>query len=185
MLTDFVPVFVLPLEFHCAVLNDSRLVSNLYQIKLGIDLVEDPNNNIGLSFQRIKYLTENYLQESIFLNEETSLTKNLDSLDNNLVYFPCDPYDVYVGSVLMSKFQSITKSYFDIQYLTISSILGEQIQYNILDPFDSGLPLEGDHWWNQDNVYTGSKTKVTWDELNLTEGPKFRPTLIKGGLSEH
>ena len=85
----------------------------------------------------------------------------------------------------MIKFQSITSNYFDIQHMNIESMLGDHIQYNILNPYDTELEFEGDHWWNQDNVYTGSKTALTWDELNLTESPKFTPIVVKGGLSDH
>lgn len=186
MLTDEVlSVFVLPLDFSCTILNDNRLMPNVYYIKLGVDPLDGPNDNLGIGFQRIKFLTEYYLQGAIFLEKESSLTKELDSLDNNIVHLPCDTYDIYVGSVLMSKFQAITANYFDIQYMSIASLVGDHVQFNIVSPYDANLNLEGDHWWNQDNVYTGSKETITWDELNLTEIPKFKPTVVKGGLSEN
>lgn len=185
MLTDILSVFVLPLDFSCTILNDNQLISNVYYIKLGVDSIEGSTDNIGIGFQRIKYLTEIHLQSAIFLEKESSFFKEFDKLDNNVVCLPSEAYDIYVGSVLMSKFQAITAKYFDIQYLTIASMIGDNLQYNIIDPLDSNLELEGDHWWNQDNVYTGSKKVITWDELNLTEVPKFRPTVVKGGLSEN
>lgn len=186
MLTDDVlSFFVLPLDFSCTILNDNRLMTNVYYIKLGVNPLEGINDNIGIGFQRIKYLTEFFLQGSIFLEKSSNIAKELDNLDNNLVCLPCDTYDVYVGSVLLAKFQSITANYFDIQYMSIASLVGDHVQFNIISPYDSNLELEGDYWWNQDNVYTGSKETITWDELNLTEIPKFKPTVIKGGLSEN
>ncbi len=185
MLTDIASHFVLPVSFDCIIVSDDRLVSNIYNLRLGIDLSEDPTINISLGINRIRYLVETKLQGSIITENNWKNIQTLDSLDNNVVKLPCELYDVFVGSVLMAKIQTITEKYFDILYLTVSSLLGDQIQYNILSPYDCQLELEGDHWWNQDNVYTGSKQSTTWDELNLTEGPKFRPTLIKGGLSEN
>ncbi len=185
MLTDLISAFVLPLDFGCTILNDNRLLSNVYHVKLGVDLVEEEGNSAGIGFQRIKYLTDYYLQNSIFLDQNTDLFKDLDKLDNNLVCFPCETYDAYIGSILMSKFQSITEKYFEVQYLSIASLIGDYVQYNLLSPYDLDLELDGDHWWNQDNVYTGSKKLITWEELNLTETPKFKPVVVKGGLSEH
>jgi hypothetical protein len=184
MLTDLT-VFVLPLDVSCSVLTDNRLLPNVYSIKIGIDPIEGAVENIGIGFQRIKLLSEYYLQGAIFAEKDHEITKEFDKLDSNVVHLPSEPYDVYVGAALLAKFQTITANYFDIQYLSISSMLGDNIQYNIIDPAESDLELQGDHWWNQDNVYTGSKDIVSWDELNLTEVPKFRPTVIKGGLSEN
>ena len=185
MSTEDLCVFVLPLDFSCTIINDNSLISNVYYIKLGIDPLEGSGDNIGIGFQRVKHLTEEYLQGSILLEKDFTFIKELDTLENNLVCLPCDTYDIYVGSILLAKFQAITANYFDIQYLSIASLVGDHVQFNIISPYESNLDLEGDHWWNQDNVYTGSKPAVTWDELNLTEVPKFRPTVVKGGLSEH
>lgn len=185
MSIEIISVASFPIEFSCLVLNDSRLYPNVYSIRLGIDPIENNTDNIGIGFQRIRYFNENLLENSILLPDKTDLIKNLDKLDNNFVCLPCDIYDIYFGSVLMAKFQSITKNYFEIEYLSISSALGESIEYSIIDPYDMNLDIGIDHWWNQDNVWTGSKKPITWDELNLIEIPKFKPTVIKGGLSEN
>lgn len=184
MLTDVLSVFVLPLNFRCTIVNQNRILPNSYNIKLGIDPIQS-GDNLGLGFQRLNYIVENYLESSIFVHFDNIFSKHIDKLDNNIVYYPCETYDIFVGSVLYSKFSSITNKYFDIQYITIASSLGDHVQYNIIDPNDTNLDLEGDFWWNQDNVYTGSKNKVSWDELNLTEMPRFKPTIIKGGKSEN
>lgn len=185
MLTNLLSVFVLPIEFTCTILNDNSLLSNNYYIKLGINPTETSDENLGIGFQRIQHIADELLFNGIILNKESSAIGEFSKLENNLICLPCDPYDIYVGSILFSKFQAITEEYFDIQYLSIASTIGNLVQYNIIDPDDSNLELEGDHWWNQNNVYTGSKGPITWEELNLTEVPKFKPTVIKGGLSEN
>lgn len=185
MLINDPSVFVLPLDFGCTVLNDNQLLANVYRINLGANPIEEQIENLGLGFQKIKYLTEFLLNDSIILEKSSPLLETLDTLDNNLVCLPCEPYDVYVGSILMKKFQAITENYFDIQYLSISSMLGGNVQFNLLSPYDSDLDIDGDHWWNSDSINTGSKSSITWNDLSLTEVPKFRPTVIKGGLSEN
>lgn len=184
MLNDYFSTVVLPIEFSCTILIDDMLVSNVYYIKLGIDPSTDALEHMGIGIQRIKYIVENYFQNSVIVNQEHELAKPLDFLDNNLISLPCEPYDFFVGAILFSKFEAITEKYIDIQYLTVASMIGDRVQYNLESPYDSGLELEGEHWWNSDNVNTGSQELVTWDALNLTESPVFRPTVVKGGLSE-
>lgn len=184
MLNNLLSVFILPLYFDCCILNSNRIIPNIYTIKLGINPVETASENISIGFERIKYFTNYCLNKSIFVDNIVDIIKTLDSLDNNIVKLPCETFDIFVGAVLMTKFQSITTEYFEIEYLTIESSMGENIQYNIIDPDDTGLDLHGNHWWNQNNVYTGSKISITWEELQLTESPKFKPFLVKGGLNE-
>lgn len=185
MSIDTISSFVLPLDFGCIILNNKRLLSNVYSIKLGIDPLPDCSDNAGIGLQRIKYINDNCLHGSIIVEKESTSFQELNNLTNNLVVLPCETYDVYIGSILMAKFQAITYEYFEIHYLSIASMIGDHVQFNLLSPHESTVEIEGNHWWNQNNVHTGSKEIITWEELNLAESPKFKPTVIKGGLSEH
>ena len=68
--------------------------------------------------------------------------------------------------------------------MTIDSTVGDSVQYGITDPTDCGFDITGEFWWNLDTASTGNKNIVTWDELNLSQAPKFQPTLVQGGLSD-
>lgn len=185
MLTeDFLTTVVIPASFTCNIVAENILVSNVYELKIGIDPLEDGADNLGIGFQKIKFLIDAQLQNSVFVNQAHSLVSSLDTLENNLVLFPSETYDYYVGSVLMAKLQAITEKYFEIRYLSIASLIGDSIQYNIIDPYDSELDLDGEHWWNSDDICTGSKTDITWGDLKLTENAVFTPKVIRGGLSE-
>jgi hypothetical protein len=176
-------MFVVPAEFSCTIINENLILSNVYYIKLGIDPIESSGEKIGLGFQRIKHLVNNCLQNSIFINHKNTLTTQFENIENNVVHLPCEPYDLYIGAILMAKFIAVTEEYFDIQYLTVASAIGDHVQYSIHSPFDCELEIEGDHWWNSDTVSTGHKDVITWDELNLTPAPQFQPTVVQGGLS--
>ena len=177
------PNFVVPLEFACTIINENLILSNVYGIKLAIDPISFSGQEISLGFQRIRHLADNYLQNSVFVNRENKLAKELSDVENNVVYLPCEPYDLYVGSILLSKFLTVTEKYFEIQYITVASMIGDHVQYTIHSPYDCDLDLDGDHWWNSDTVSTGHKNIITWDEHNLTPSPPFQPTLVQGGLS--
>jgi hypothetical protein len=184
MSIDILNNIVVPVEFSCSIINDRLILGNSYSITLLISPEYQAKSDIGIGFQRIKHFTANYLQDSIFVNKTHKLAKELEEFENNVVFLPCDPYDFYIGCILLAKFTVITKKYFDIDYLTIDSTVGDRVQYGISDPTDCGFDIDGDFWWNSDSVSTGHRTIVTWDELNLTQVPTFQPTIVQGGLSD-
>jgi len=184
MSTEILNSIVIPLEFSCTIVNDKLLLGNVYSLTLLVSQSDDSHANMGIGFQRIKHFTFNCLQDSIFINKNHKLSKELEDFENNLVLLPCDPYDFFIGCILLSKFTAITEKYFEIHHLTIDSTIGDSVQYGISDPADCGFDITGDFWWNQDTASTGHRNVMTWEELNLSQAPRFQPTLIQGGLSD-
>ena len=182
MLTDNTHQFIWPTGFACTLITEKLVVPNSYSISIGIE----PNRqaNVGLGFRKVRYFIDHYLQNSIFVFKENPLVTSLADVETNLVLFPTDPYDYFVGSVLCSKFIAITQKYFDISLMTIDSAVVDHIQYCIEDPEECGLELKGDHWWNIDSTSTGSQDEDSWEGLDITEIPRFEPRIVKGGLSE-
>lgn len=184
MLNDQESAFVLPVDFCCTIVTNQTLLSNIYSVKLAISPHEDSGDNIGLGFQKIKAIVENSLNNGILISSDNELLPVLSSLENPLVVLPSEPYDFYVGTVLLAKFIRVTEKYFDIDCLGISSVLGHQIQYNVFDTEDCGLDLNGDAWWNTDDMSVDSAKPISWDDVQLTEAQPFTPLVVKGGLSE-
>lgn len=176
--------FVWPSNFSCTIITENVIVPNYYSIKISIEPNAQIQNNIAIGFRKIKYFIENNLQNSVFINKNHPSVEMLKQFDTGAVYFPTEPYDFFVGSILYTKFVSITKKYFDINHITLDSLIGDNIQYSIHNSEDCGLDLTGEHWWNMDNINTGSDEQILWEELNIYDGPKFQPKIIKGGLSE-
>jgi hypothetical protein len=177
--------FVWPYEFNCTIVSDKIIVPNKYKFKISIDPYIPVKDNIGLGFQRLRYFIADQLVNSVVINQDHPLLPALNDTDTNLVVLPTDPYDFYVGSILLNKFLSITEKFFDITQITIDSTIGDHIQYNIWDPYDCGLELTGDYWWNWDDVSTNPASVIAWKDLNLKEVSAFEPVIIKGGLSEN
>ena len=182
MLNDSVHQFIWPTGFACTLITEKIIVPNSYSI--GVHIEPSAQMNIALGFRKLKYFIDYYLQNSIFVHKEHPMVPILLELETNLVLFPTDPYDYFVGGVLSSKFISITQKYFNISAITIDSAVGDHIQYCIEEPEDCGLELKGDHWWNIDSTSTGSQDEDSWEGLNINEGPKFEPRIVKGGRSE-
>ena len=177
--------FTWPISFACTLVTENVIVPNSYTINISIIPIEDSQNSVPVGFRKIRHFVENHLHNSVFVKGDNPLVDALLAYDSNLVLFPIDPYDHFVGGVLCNKFRAISAKYFEIELITIDSAVGDHIQYCIEDSEECGLDLEGDFWWNMDSVNTGIDSNTEWIDLNITDGPKFEPKVIKGGKSEN
>jgi hypothetical protein len=185
MSTDYETTFVWPFDFACTIVNEKLIVPNHYSLKVSIEPVLPIHESIGIAFQKMKLLVANSLSNSIFINQKNTLLDTLKDTDTNIVELPSEPYDYYVGSIIFFKLMALTEKYFDISQITIDSAIGDRVEYTVRDPYSSGLDLDGDYWWNQDNAGTNPRNLITWEDLDLGEKSNFRPFVVKGGLSEH
>lgn len=176
--------FIWPAEFSCTIITQNVIVPNYYSIKVGIRPSGQNHESIVLGFKKINHFVEHCLHNSIMVNQNNPILPSISDLETNIVYLPAEPYDHFLGSLLYNKFTSIGKKHFHIVYLGIDSIVGNRVQYNIRNPLDCGLDLEGNFWWNMDTASTGAQQDLSWNDLNISETSKFEPRVIRGGLSE-
>lgn len=177
--------FVWPVEFGCTLIIEKLILPNFYNIRISVEPLANGECNITSGFQKIRYFVDNYLHNSILISSENNFMTVLDQAETNLVVLPVEPYDYYVGCILYSKLASISEKYFDISQIIIDSLVGDKIQYNIQYPEESGLDMQGEHWWNVDTAHTGGREQGSWDSLDLDDKPNFQPKIIRGGLSEN
>lgn len=177
---------VWPVSFVCTLITEDRILPNSYTLNISILPIETAPGGISTGYKKIKYFVDQYLHNSVFIFSENHLVNSFSNITNNVVLFPCEPYDLFVGHILYSKFLAISSKYFHIDMINIDSVVGDNICYNILDSDGCGLKLEGDFWWNDDSTYTGHGTPEGWGDINETSFPKFEPKIIKGGKnSDH
>lgn len=177
---------VWPVSFVCTLISGDRILPNSYNMNISIMPIDSAPGSISIGYKKLKYFVDEHLHNGIFVFKDSPLVEPLSKTVTNLVLFPSEPYDLFVGHVLYSKFLSITEKYFHIDMINIDSIVGDNICYNILDSDECGLELTGEHWWNMDSTYTGSGIVESWGVIEEDPIPKFEPKIIKGGkTSEH
>jgi len=175
--------YMWPTSFACTLVSETTILPNQYSIGLAIEPVSP--YQLAMGFRRLRTFVDSCLHNGILIFNNSQFLESLKTSETNLVQLPTEPYDYFLGSVLLRKFQVITSKYFEIGFMTIDSAMGDHVQYCIRDPEESGLDLSGEHWWNMDNLETGTKIDVSWDDLELNDSPKFEPRIIKGGKSEN
>ncbi len=172
---------VWPVSFVCTLVTEDRILPNSYTLNISIVPIDAAPGSISVGYKKIKHFVEQYLHNSIFISKDHPLVESLSGTATNLVLFPTEPYDLFVGHVLYSKFLSISEKYFHIDMINIDSIIGDNICYNILDTDGCNLDLDGDHWWNADSTHTGHGPVESWGNLTEDSSPRFEPKIIKGG----
>lgn len=172
---------VWPVNFVCTLVTESRILPNSYTFNISILPIETAPGGISIGYKKIRYFVDQYLHNSIFVAKDNLLLDNLVNSNNNIVIFPTEPYDLFVGHVLYSKFLAISEKYFHIDMINIDSVVGDNICYNIADSDSCGIDLEGNHWWNMDSTFTGHGVPESWGDLAGSDSPRFEPKIIKGG----
>ena len=184
MLTNRPDCFVWTTEVVCTFVSDNIMIPNVYTLSIGMEPQSANTDDIDLGFKKLKHFVNEYLSNSVFIKKDSEYTKVLSKLDTNLVLFPDEPYDYLVAAVLFRKLAAITEKYFDVDFITIDSSVGDRVQYTLTVDCVVENDLSGDWWWNKDSVNTGTDDHTSWDDLNLKESPRFSPIVVKGGKSE-
>lgn len=185
MLNNKPNCFVWTSEIVCTFVSGNIMMPNVYTVSIGMQPNSANTDDVELGFRKIKHFVNEYLSNSIFIDKKSEYAKYLIKMDTNLVLFPNDPYDYLVAAVLYRKIESISEKYFDIDFFTIDSTVGDRVQYTLTRDCVVEDELGGDHWWNKDSVNTGTDDHTSWDDLNLKESPRFSPVVVKGGKSEN
>ena len=172
---------VWPVSFVCTLVTETRILPNSYSLNISILPIETAPGGISIGYKKIKFFVEQCLHNSIFISDDNPILPALAETNNNLVIFPTEPYDLFVGHILYTKFLTISEKYFHIDMINIDSIVGDNICYNIADTDSCGLKLEGEHWWNSDSTHTGHGPVTGWGDLTDEPSPRFEPKIIKGG----
>jgi hypothetical protein len=179
------PQFVWPASFACTIVTEDIIIPNSYMLNISIVPVDNTPGSISQGFKKIKYFVDECLHNSVFIHSENPFAQSFKESKSNLVLFPTEPYDYFVGSILYQKFLSISKKYFHIDMISIDSVVGDNVQYSIIDPEESGLNLNGAFWWNMDSADTNNNLQnSSWGDIDADNCPRFEPRIIKGGRSE-
>jgi hypothetical protein len=184
MLTNRADCFTWTVEIVCTFVSDNIMMPNVYTVSIGMQPNSPDTNDVELGFKKIKHFVNEYLSNSVFVNKDSEYAKALSKLDTNLVLFPDEPYDYLVAAILYRKLEAISEKYFDIDFITIDSTIGDRIQYTLTQDCVVENDLTGDWWWNKDSVNTGTDDHTSWEDLDLKDSPRFSPIVVKGGKSE-
>jgi hypothetical protein len=184
MLTNHIESFSWPADITCTLITEKLILPNHYSIRIGVEPNNSESTDVNLGLKKVKYFVANYLNNGLIINQSNPLTELTVNLDTNIILLPCEPYDYFIAAILYNKLSAITEKYFDIGYLSLDSLIGDRVEYTIIELDSANFVMDGDLWWNKDSVDTGIGDAPSWEDLNFRDKPKFSPKIIQGGLSE-
>jgi len=172
--------FIWPTNFISNVVIDKKIICNNYSLQVCMEPLES-RSKISLGFKKLKHFVDYHLHNSILIDTHNPNLDTIKTFDNRIIEFPSEPWDYVIGIILLKKFNQIANKHLIIHYMTIDSIMGENVKYNIHDELDLDMELEPDKWWDKDSPTTND-LELTWEDLNIKDNGIFKPKIIQGGI---
>ena len=123
----------------------------MYSFTVFIDIISDDPYEQSVALDRMKYLIDDCITNSVFI--EASEKKTIDtfsSLGMRTCVLPVEPYDQAIGMALLLKFNAITEGKFNVTNMTFRSQLSDDVEY-LIDIDDHFEPYSNKNSWYNDN----------------------------------
>lgn len=182
-------------NFSAVIVNSNKIYPNTFRYKLTLITNSDDEAIQNIAFDRVKFLLTEVFYNSIILNKSNPHYEFFQTLmPGRIVTLPHEPYDQIIGLALFSKINAIMNDHIVLVELSISSIAGGDLWYNIdsedsLDIFKDDPRVKSKKaWWLREDIQTCDDSgqvneQLSWADLalswdnseNETEGFEFIP----------
>ena len=147
-------------NFSAMIYIDKMLAINHFDVSIGFhNTVENPVLN-DIAFEKVELFFNMLLSNSIMISKQDYDLDALKDFENNVFMVHEKANDQAVGSQILLKLINIVGTDLEIDHITISSVLGRDIEYtmDIESPEISVLLPTREEWWNDENI----KFKPWW-----------------------
>ena len=130
------------------------LAINHFDISIGFhNTVENPVLN-DIAFEQIELFFNTLMSNAILISKEDYDNDSLKDLENNICMVPNKANDQTIGSQIFLKLVNIVGENLEIDHITISSVLGKNIEFtiDIESPELTVLLPKREEWWNDENI---------------------------------
>jgi len=160
--------------FQAAVHHEKTFLINDYDIQLHMIVATDDIREQNIAMDRIKYLFEFCLENSIFINSSDTKAVDLYSKANiRICPLPEDPYDQIIGIVIMNKCNVIAEEKLIVTSIEIKSKLCDDVVFHISADEEVEFTHYTNVWWNENNPSTnGHKSSKKEKIVELKKEPK-------------
>lgn len=146
-------------HFVAGVWWDDRLIMSTYTVTFKMITASDSAVDTNTALDRLKYMVEEYLPDSVFIKET-----NIDQIELlraagiKTVVMPEEPVDQIIGIMLYSKIGAIMDGRIMLRSVMISSTAGDDVIYEH-DLSESTAPFDQPGWWIQPTPTCESETQ--------------------------
>ena len=136
-------------HFIAGVWWDDHLIMSTYTATFKMITATDSPVDTNTALDRLKYIVEEYLPDSVFINEtNTDQIELLQAAGIKTVAMPEEPVDQIIGMMLYSKISAVMDGRILLRSVMLSSTAGDDVIYEH-DLSESTAPFDETGWWTQ------------------------------------
>lgn len=168
--------------FQAGLFYENNFIINSYEIDLYMDVMTDDIREQNIAMDRIKYLFEMCLDNSVFVEIKNSKTIELyDKAGLKVCPLPDEPYDQVIAAILICKINTITENKLFVTEVKIQSKICDDVAFYVAHNEEVDFQNLQGTWWNENSpnisliVKKSKKEKVVdlkkeyidWNTLGL------------------
>jgi hypothetical protein len=153
-------------NFQCLIYVDNLFLLNDFTVTIGFfTKVENPLIN-DIELDKIEMFFETLMAGCVIIDKENFVEDIRPIIKNNFLMTPGRPNDQTIASLIYSKLVYMVGENVDIEFVTLSSKLGNHIRFTIVDEspeLSVLLPTKEDWWKNKLNPWWLRNDTATYD----------------------
>jgi hypothetical protein len=146
-------------HFVAGVWWDDHLIMSTYTATFKMITATDSPVDTNTALDRLKYIVEEYLPDSVFIKEtNTDQIELLQAAGIKTIAMPEEPVDQIIGMMLYSKINAVMDGRILLRSVMLSSTAGDDVIYEH-DLSESTAPFDEPGWWQQPTPTCEPETK--------------------------
>jgi hypothetical protein len=141
-------------SFSSMIYIDKMLAINYFDVSIGFFYTVENQALCDMAFEQVEMFFSILMSNVIMISKEDHDNDELKDFENNVFMVPGKANDQTIGSQIFLKLVNIVGENLSIEHITISSVLGKNIEYTIdMDsPELTKLLPTREEWWDDENV---------------------------------
>jgi hypothetical protein len=146
-------------HFIAGVWWDDRLIMSTYTATFKMVTATDNAQDTNTALDRLKYMVEEYLPDSVFIKETNIVQiELLQAAGIKTIAMPEEPVDQIIGMMLYSKIGAVMDGRIMLRSVMISSTAGDDVIYEH-DLSESTAPFDQPGWWSDSTPICETETR--------------------------
>lgn len=152
-------------EFQAGIHFENNFIINSYNILLQMGVTTENLHEQNIAFERIKYLIEYHLENSLFIDYREKAAIDLYSKAGiKICVLPDEPFDQIVAAVLLSKFNTITEKKLFVMEMRILSKISDGVSFYLSHDEVDNFTTTEDVWYTENSARINEHKKINKKE---------------------
>lgn len=152
-------------EFQAGIHFENTFIINSYNILLQMGVTTENLHEQNIAFERIKYLIEYHLENSLFIDYREKAAIDLyGKAGIKICVLPDEPFDQIVAAVLLSKFNTITEKKLFVMEIRILSKISDGVSFYLSNDEVDNFTTTENVWYTENSARINEHKKINKKE---------------------